>query len=149
MAETNLGWYMPIKNCRREKVNGKCIWHCNIGMSVASQLQLHFKYILIIFSGQPRIEKKFEPMLTGRKIHECYCETELSRQYTKSKKEMDKNINYGGNCILSEYMDSISRTGADLLEERNKSPWNISKITGMSIWRQSDIPFFFQPKNES
>lgn len=85
-------------------------------------------------------------MLTGRKIHECYCETELSRQYTKSKKEMDKNINYGGNCILSEYMDSISRTGADLLEERNKSPWNISKITGMSIWRESDIPFFFNQK---
>lgn len=52
-----------------------------------------------------------------KKIDENNCEVNLERLFTKAKTDREK-------CCISEYMDSISRNGANLLELTKNNKFN-------------------------
>lgn len=54
-----------------------------------------------------KVEKKPEP----KAIKKNHCEVDMEKLFTKARNER-------GKCDISEYMDSISRNGANLLEKQ-------------------------------
>lgn len=62
--------------------------------------------------GVPPVkEKKVEQKPAPKPIEKNHCEVDMEQLFTKARNER-------GKCDISEYMDSISRTGANLLEEQ-------------------------------
>lgn len=80
-----------------------------------------FEFWNIIGLGLPekKTEKKPEVKKANKCVDKCICEADLGRMFTKKRKDDRKSGDDGKNCILSEYMDSISRNGANFLEKQN------------------------------
>lgn len=63
-------------------------------------------------------EKKLEPKQPEeKKPDERHCEVDVEKWFTKAR--TDK-----GKCTISEYMDSISRNGANFLEMKKDVKFN-------------------------
>lgn len=63
-------------------------------------------------------EKKLEPKQPEeKKVHETKCEVDVEKWFTKARSDK-------GMCTISEYMDSISRNGANFLEMKKDVKFN-------------------------
>lgn len=84
----------------------------------------------MILSGLPNVKNELSRKSQHRKIHECYSE-EPCYAFRKKSRNSKKSYDIGELCIVSEYMDAISRVGAGLLViamQNAKTTGNISKL---------------------
>lgn len=111
--EAYLGLYIPIEKyitpCVTPIVD-KCICICDVGMCFERNVLWEIAWQNVYSLGVPqvkKVEKKPEP----KAIKKNHCEVDMEKLFTKARNER-------GKCDISEYMDSISRNGANLLEKQ-------------------------------
>lgn len=120
------GLYIPVGIYVAD--NGYC---CAGKIKFTSWFQISIVTILIILSEVPteKVEKK--PKEVKKCVDKCVCEANLGQMFTKKRKNNKNPEEDGKNCVLSEYMDSISRNGANFLEKQNiKEDERMAKCSG-------------------
>lgn len=140
MAETYLGWYMPTKNVITKNVKGAHFSIREIGKIQWINLFEYWAnctwFAKLTNLGQLRVAKKSTVQLKQRRIN-CYNEAEQTFAKRRINRFDRLKANFDASLFLSEYMDTISRLGHDLLSIQNANYTGTRlKWTWKAIWNQ-------------
>lgn len=91
-------------------------------MKTSSSLKQSFHIFNFYFYSQAQKRASLpKPKPQKECVEQPLCESDLGRMFTKSRGSCMKKEDCPKNCLLTEYMDKISRTGAGLLEKQNQN----------------------------